>query len=181
MKHETDIRVHRHYANVVTGVRCRECGLGRLGGKNLRLGDMLEHIERTGHRFRFETVSIHTMEDENREGATRTLSPKLEEFLDISPVHEVVEIEPERLEPTGYGAVLRRQLERQGFDTSNAGDEELAGRFEMRQVWRCGDGYSHTVELDKLPEDGRCPVCGRNRMRPAERARQKFPTHPPVL
>ena len=180
MKNEMDIRIRRHYANILAGVSCRECGLSRRGRRTLSLGDMLEHIERTGHRFRFETVSVHTMADENREEGTGTLSPGLEEFLDINPMHEVVEIEPKRLEPTGYGAVLRRQLERQGFDTSNAGDEELEGRFEMRQVWRCGDGYSHTVELDQLPEDGRCPVCGRE-MKPAERARQKFPTYPPVL
>ncbi len=170
---EMDIRVHRFYSNILSKTECQKCDRGRSGGGALSLGEMLEHIERTGHRFHFQTRSVHSLEDQNREG-TKTMSPRLDEFLEVAMMYSVVQIKPGEVQPASYNQVLRRHLEQQGFDAAGLDDKDVEERFEIRQVWRCNDGYSHSVELDEKPEGSGCPVCRKDRMDAVERARMKF-------
>ena len=176
-QHEMDIRVRRFYRNIMNSTRCQQCDLGHRGPGTLSLGDMLEHIERTGHAFHFETRSIHSLENQSRMDF-KTMNPRLDEFLILQPLYKVIQADPDGVQPVSHSHALRRQLERQGFDASEIQDDDLEKRFEIRLAWRCDDGVSHVVELDQVPENERCPVC-KNRMTPVERARRRSPTKGP--
>ncbi len=128
---EKDIRVHRFYHNIITGTRCGECDRGHQGIRPLKLGEMLEHVERTGHSFYFQIKSVYSLEyslecqDPGRMETAETPNPRLDEFLDINPVYEVVQTKPGETQPATYEQTLRSQLEQQGFDATGSGNQYL--------------------------------------------------------
>lgn len=174
-----DIRIHPFYRNIVSKVKCGSCDFGTRTWEQPTLGDMMAHIEETGHRLTFYLTTICSMWDEDLE-RSKTLTPSLDEFLDVNPVYEITQALPGENVPGDPAERLRRALRWQGFDADHIEDSDLGIQFEMREVWRCADGLTHTLEMDAPPMGYVCPLCGKNdQWKRVPRARRVFSTPPP--